>query len=156
MAYATQADLENQLSPATVLALFNDQDTGAVHAPAMDAVLTRASSWVDSFLARVYRGPFPVTQSPVPAAIKDATIEFAIAFAFERHPEYVHTFGEAYRSTARFKRACDMMERICNGLQEIPDWLLQPKSLNIGGVITVSGPRTIIDNPDGTNNGGDF
>jgi len=156
MAYATQEDLEHQLSPATVQNLFDDQNMGSVYTPALDAVLLRASSWVDSFLARVYRGPFPVTQSPVPQAIKDACLEFAISFSFERHPEYVQTYGETYRSTVRFKRACEMMERICNGMQEIPDWTLQPKQLNIGGIITVSGPRTIIDNPDGSSNSGDF
>ncbi len=156
MPYASQEDLEHQLSPTTVRALFDDQNSGQAYVAAVNAVLQRASDMVDSYLARVYKGPFPVAQTPVPSAIRAATLEFAIAYSFERHPEYVHTYGEEYRSTTREKRAIAMMERIANGLQEIPDWTLQPKQLNIGGIITFSGPRTIIDNPDGTPNGGDF
>lgn len=156
MPYITQYDLENALSPDTVLALFNDQNIGAPYMPALLAVLVRASTEVDSYLARVYKGPFPVAQTPIPEAVKNCALEFAIAFSFERHPEYVHTYGEAYRSTTRYKRACEMAERLATGLQEIPDWNLQPKGQNVGGIIVFAGPRTIIDGIDGTNNGGDF
>lgn len=156
VAYLVQDDLESALSPSTVLALYDDENKGVVNQTALNAVLTRASRWVDSYLARVYVGPFPVSQLPVPEIIKDAAIEFAIAFSFERHPEYVQTYGEQYRAGTRFKRACEMMDRICQGQQEIPDWNLQPKPRNVGGIITSAGPRTIIDSPDGSVNGGDF
>lgn len=154
--YATQADLEGALSPTTVQMLFDDDGNGAINQKALIAVLERASREVDSYLARVYVGPFPVVQPKVPAAIRNATLEFAIAFSFERHPEYVHTYGEHYRSKSRHDRAIAMMERICTGLQEIPDWVLQPKARNIGGIIIDDGARTIIDSADGTYNGGDF
>lgn len=154
--YATQTDLENALSRSTVTALFDDDGAGIPTQGALDGVLERASRRVDSYLARVYLGPFPVTQVPVPMVIRDAALEFAIAFSFERHPEYVHTYGETYRGASRYKRACDMMDRLCQGQQEIPDWTLQPKPRNVGGIINSTGPRTIIDSPDGTNNGGDF
>lgn len=156
MAYITKTDLENALSPETVTALYNDQEQGVVYEPALLGVLTRASSMVDSYLARVYKGPFPVTQLPVPEAVKNCCIEFAIAFSFERHPEFVHTFGEAYRSTTRFKRATEMAENLATGLQEIPDWTLSPRGGNVGGIIISVGPRTIIDGYDGSDNGGDF
>lgn len=156
MPYITQADLEGALSPATVLALFNDGDLGVVSTTSLLSVLVRASTEVDSYLARVYKGPFPVTQVPVPAIIKNCTIEFAIAFSFERHPEYVQTYGEQYRGTTRYKRACEMAERLATGLQETPDWVLSPKGQNVGGIIYANGPRTIIDSPNGTSNGGDF
>lgn len=154
--YATQEDLESALSPATVLALYDDEGSGVVNETALRNTLARASRRVDSYLARVYVGPFPVTQTPVPAEIMDAALEFSIAFSFERHPEYVHTFGEAYRAGSRYKRACEMMDRICQGQQEIPDWVLQPKPRNVGGIITFAGPRTIISDIDGRDNGGDF
>ena len=156
MPYIAQSDLENALSPQTVAALYDDQNVGSAYAPAITAVLTRASTMVDSYLARVFQGPFPVPQLPVPQAIVDATLEFAIVMSFERHPDYVRTFGEEQRSGSRWKRAIDLMERICDGLQEIPDWNLQPKAGNIGGVIYSAGPRTIVDNTDGTSNTGDF
>ncbi len=155
MPYATQMDLEHQLSPSTVRQLYDDQNDGQVYVEAIQAVLERASVMVDSYLARVYKGPFPVAGTPQ-KMIRMATIEFAIAYSFERHPEYVHTYGEEYRASTREKRAHAMMERIANATQEIADWLEQPKQLNIGGIITTSGPRTILDNPDGTPNGGDF
>lgn len=156
MAYIDQTDLEAALSPATVLALFNDQNEGVVYTPALLAVLTRASTEVDSYLARDFKGPFPVPQTPVPAVIKNCTVEFAIAFSFERHPEYVHTYGEQFRGTTRYKRACEMAERLATGLQETPDWVLQPRGGDVGGIIFSAGPRTITDSPDGTYNGGDF
>lgn len=154
--YITQEDLEAQLSPTTVMRLFDDENTGTANASAINRVLSRACSWVDSFLARVYRGPFPVPQRPVPQVIIDCALEFAIAFSFERHPEYVATYGESYRADSRFERACAMAERLCNGLQEIPDWVLQPKAGNIGGIVMDNAQRVILDSPDGTRNNGDF
>ncbi len=156
MPYIDQSDLENALSPATVVQLYNDVNQDAVYAPALLGVLKRASGEVDSYLARVYVGPFPIAQSPVPEAVKNCALEFAIAFSFERHPEYVHTYGEQYRGATRYKRACEMAERLATGLQELPDWTMQPRGGNVGGIITYQGPRTIIDNIDGTENGGDF
>lgn len=154
--YVTKDDLEGALSPPTVTALFDDDGAGVPNETAVQTVLNRASRRVDSYLARVYVGPFPVTQTPVPETIKEAALEFAIAFSFERHPEYVHTYGETYRGASRYKRACEIMDRICQGQQEIPDWNLQPKPRNVGGIIISTGPRTIIDGPNGENNGGDF
>lgn len=154
--YATQEDLEGALSQSTVQALFDDDNNGSADSKAILAVLNRASRMVDSYLARVYVGPFPVTQTPVPEVIKVVTLEYAIAYSFERHPEYVHTYGEHYRAKSRFDRAEAMAERLCNGMMEIPDWILQPKPRNVGGIIISSGPRTIIDSFDGEENGGDF
>jgi len=154
--YVTQEDLEQALSPATVLALYNDLNNDSVNPTALEGVLIRATTWVDSYLATQYLGPFPVPQTPVPMMIKMAALEFAIAFSFERHPEYVLTYGESFRATARFKRACEIMERIISSQQQIPDWALQPKGKNVGGIINSTGPRTIIDGPNGENNGGDF
>lgn len=136
--------------------LFDDDGNGVINQTALTAVLDRASRHIDSYLARVFVGPFPVTQAPVPAAIKLATLEFAIAYSFERHPEYIHTYGEHYRAKSRYDRAVEMIEKICTSQQEIPDWALQPKGRNVGGIIVDAGPRTIIDGVDGTYNGGDF
>lgn len=154
--YAEQTDLEYVLSPTTVRILFEDQGNGVVDQKAIKGVLNRASRMVDSYLARVYKGPFPVSQVPVPEIIKAVTLEFAVAYSFERHPEYVHTYGETFRSKSKLEGAEAMAERLCTGLQEIPDWGLSPKAMNIGGIIISDGPRTIIDGIDGEYNGGDF
>lgn len=154
--YVTIEDLEAALSRSTVVALFDDEGNGTPNEKTITATLARASRTVDSYLARVYLGPFPVTQKPVPEQIKNAALEFAISFSFERHPEYVHTYGEQYRAGSRYKRATEIMDRLCQGQQEIPDWTLQPKPRNVGGIIYAAGPRTIIDGPNGEYNGGDF
>lgn len=153
--YLNQTDLENAINVQTVLAIFDDAGTGTINQVALTDCLSRASAMVDSYLARVYRGPFPITQTPFPAMIKIAAIDFAVAYAFERHPEYVRSYGEEKRQE-RWARARDMMERICDGLQEMPDYTAQPKQANLGGIVYSAGPRTIIDNFDGTANGGDF
>lgn len=153
--YASQGDLEHLLSPATVRALYDDGN-GTVNQEALKGVLNRASRQVDSYLARVYKGPFPCTQVPVPELIKAVTLEFAIAYSFERHPEYVHTYGEAFRAKSKMESAREMAERCCNGLQEITDWAGQAQAGNIGGIVISEGPRTIIDGPNGEYNGGDF
>lgn len=157
--YLTQNDLENAITPQTVLGLFDD-GTGTVNAPAVIDVCNRASAMVDSYLARVYKGPFPVVQTPYPEMIKVAALDFAIAYSFERRPDYVRTFGENPRAE-RWKRGLDMLERIADGLQELADFQAQPKQQTLGGIIYEHGPnnpanRTIIDGSDGTYNGGDF
>lgn len=157
--YVKQEDLEAALSPATVLQLFNDNNTGVVDAARLRATLVRGRDEVDGYLATVFEGPFPVPQAVtvVPGIIRNATLDFVIAFSFERHPEYVQTYGENYRAASRFERAREMMRRIVAGEIRIPDWVLQPKGgANIGGQSDAGGARIITPDPDGTNNQGDF
>lgn len=154
--YATREDLEAAISAGTVAALFNNVQTNAVDTAALLKVLTRASARVDGWLATVFLGPFPVEQTPVPAIIVDAALEFAIAFSFMRHPEYVQTYGEEYRAQTRLASANEMMERITSGEIRLPDWVLQPKGQNVGGYVVDGGHRIISTDPDGTENSGDF
>jgi hypothetical protein len=153
--YIAQSDLENATSPQTVLACFDD-GSGQINQNALNSVLARACGQVDSYLARVFKPPFPVVQAPAPQMIQTAATDFAVAYMFERHPEYVKTYSE--KRAELWKRASAMMERICDGLQELPDYTAQPKQRNIGGPIYTPAyePRTIIDARDGTYQGGDF
>jgi hypothetical protein len=155
MTYIVQADLENALSPSTILAIFEDQNTGAVNTTALNDICARATARVDSWIAAVYDGPFPITQSPVPAMCKELALEYGVAFCFERHPEYVRTFGELPRAE-RWKRADELGLRLQKAVQRMPDYTAQPKPRNVGGIVYDSGPRTIVDSADGTRNGGDF
>jgi phage gp36-like protein len=153
--YIAQTDLESALSPQTVLALFDDTNTGVVSSVALAAVLTRACANVDSFLARTFTGPFPIQGTP-PALVVEAAIEFAKAFAFERHPDYVRTFGQNYNAASQYERALALMERVADALQQLPDWAANIKPKNVGAIVYSAGPRMIVDSPDGTSNGGDF
>jgi Protein of unknown function (DUF1320) len=156
VAYIAQADLENALSPQTILAIFQDDLTvGTPSAAAMADVCARASAMVDSWLAPVYTGPFPIVQSPVPAMCKELALHYAVAFSFERHPDYVRTFGEAPRAE-RWRRADEMGARLQAAVLRIPDYVADPVPANVGGLVYDTGPRTILDAADGTSHGGDF
>jgi hypothetical protein len=50
------ADLQNAMSPATVLAIFDDANDGLISQSAVDAVITRAESQIYSFIRRNYPG----------------------------------------------------------------------------------------------------
>lgn len=148
--YIEQINLERALSPATVLAIFDDDPpTGRVNQEAIAEIIERAEAEVDSWLVGIYDLPIP---APYDRLLKVAAIDFAVAFSFERHPEYVKTFGEEKRAE-RWKRGSDRMMRIRDGLQRLPD---QPSPdtapKNSGAVVYDHGDRTMVDNSDGTVN----
>lgn len=150
--YINQLALENALSPKTVLAIYDDDPpTGAVNATAIADVIDRAEAEVDSWLVGVYVDPATADRM-----LKHAALDYAVAFSFERHPEYVRTFGEEKRAE-RWRRANDRMARIRSGLQRLPD---QPSPItapkNSGGVVYDHGPRLMVDSSDGAENGSGF
>jgi hypothetical protein len=148
--YIFQADLENALSVPTVLAIFDD-GSGTVNASAINAVIDRAEAEVDSYLPSNYPAGTP---APSDRLLKHAALEFAVCFSMEKHPEYVRNFGEEPRTNPRYTRARQLMQRIVDGVQRLPDTPTKPR--NVGGVVYSAGPRTIIDNIDGSSNLGDF
>lgn len=123
MAFVTPTDLRTALSLKTYIAIFDDATTGTVSeaiAPAagydvgVAQVLRRAHAEVISWI-------FPITNTDPNSATQSdllfsAELDFAVAFAFERHPAYVRAFGEVERAS-RMKRAADKMQRIQEGLQ---------------------------------------
>jgi hypothetical protein len=148
-AYIDSVDLEHALSPTTVAAIFDDDGDGVADPAPIAAVIDRAEAMVDSFV---------VTEQPVPVRGRDrllrhAALEFAIAFSFERHPEYVRTFGEAERAN-RWQRGIELMERIANAVQMLPD--VKRKPANVGGIVYDRARRVVVDDADGTANAGDF
>ncbi len=151
MAYIQQSDLEALLSAPVVLAIYDDQNTGAVNQAVLNEILQLASSRVDSYLATVYAGPFPITQFPIPTMIKDAALAWARAFSFERHSEYVRQHGKTPR-----KEAEDLCTRLTEAREYLTDYLAQPQPSNTGGIVLNNGPRMLVDGIDGTYNSGDF
>ncbi len=129
-AYINQEDVENALSAATILALYDDGN-GGVNTTAVDAVCQRASDYVDSFVAREYPAPFPMTGT-IPAMMKEAALQFGIAFSFMRHPEYVRQYGDTARSDKLFEEAKSMCERIVGAIQVLVE-LAAPA--NVGGTV---------------------
>lgn len=149
MSYITQGDLEALITPEAVLAIFNDQNTGAVNTSALTKLLNLASAQVDSYIARNYRGPFPI--KPVPQTIKHATLLWARAFAYERHREYARVYQDGPRKEAHM--AC---ERLATANWLLPDHSAQPKPANVGGIVVDDTRRLMIPGPNGEDNQGDF
>ncbi len=148
--YIEQVNLERALSPKTVLAIFDDAPAkGRVNQEALAEVIERAEAEVDSWLVGIYTQPIA---APFDRLLKHAALDYAVAFSFERHPEYVRTFGEDQRAQ-RWKRANDRMMRIRDGLQRLPD---QPRAAtapkNSGALIYDKSARVMIDNADGREN----
>lgn len=153
MAAVTQADLENALSPQTVLALFDDNNDGTADPAPIAAVCARATARADSWLAGVYDGPFPLTGT-LPAMYTELALEYAVAFSFERHPEYVRSFGEVPRAE-RWKRADEMGMRLQAAVLRMPDHS-QKVPANVGTPAYDGASRIYVDSVDGTKNSGDF
>ena len=147
--YITQADLEGFIGPTVVAAIFDDDNSGAVSQTALTEILTLACFRVDAKIARVYSGPFPLTT--VPQMVKHAALLFAKALSYERSTEYVRQYGDA-----PMKAAKEFIEEVCEARAYLTDNAGQPVPLNVGGIVTNSGPRVLVDSPDGTSNGGDF
>lgn len=154
-AYITSTNLEDAVGKATLLVLFDDANTGSYNAAAMTAVISRACSWVDSFLAANYGGPFPVSQSPAPAMMFEASIYKAIEFSLDRKPEFVRNLNNSTRKNYN-EAAEKLLRNLIDGVQYMPDYVAQGKPGNVGGVVFDGARRTMIDSPDGTPNSGDF
>ena len=138
--FNSQTDLQNALNPTTFVEIFDDGNNGVVEPnnPAVTFVLQRAHAEVMSYMARIY-GVMPA-EPPASTSmlLESAEIDYAIALSYERHPEYVRTFGAEKRSD-RWMRAEKKMERIAIALQSdrahrrYPHGSLTPR--NVGGLI---------------------
>lgn len=161
-AYIAIGQIVSAISPSTVLALADDDNTGDIDDPGVVAiveeVIERAEGEVNSYLMRAYpKLTFPVIQSPLSVMLKQAALKFAIPFLYMRHPEYVKTYGDDVRGGMdAVQQARDFMDRLCTGRQFLFDVPAEPKPSVIGGIFVANGPRTIIDGPNGCYNGGDF
>ncbi len=157
--FNTQDDLESALNPATFVQIFDDGNNGFVEEdnPGVQLVLMRAHAEVLSYLPRIY-GTMPAElPDTVSILLKSAELDYATALSYERHPEYVRSFGEEKRS-ARWQRAEKKMERIAIAIQRIAPNDTPPETAprNVGGVVYNRGATMICDGSDGSFRGGDF
>ena len=157
----TAQDLVDALSLPTYMAIFDDANTGnqtTVNASTQVATcLARAHATTTSFLPAIYATP-PTTTPAVSQLLRDAELQFAVVYAYRRHPEYVKTYG-AEAGGSLWKEALETMERIQAGAQRVPsdDNPPEPKPENIGGSTAYDGPRIAITSIDGvTPNTGDW
>lgn len=96
--YASAADLAKAIPAETVVQLFDDDNDGTADADTITFFLDMAESVINSELEQLYR--IPLTE-PIPAVVKYITVFLAVAFAYDRHPEYVRAPGEKLYERAK-------------------------------------------------------
>ena len=148
-----QADLENRLSIASVLGLYDDGN-GTVNATALAAVIVNAEqetlSWLVDEQGNVPSMPSDLQTDPF---FKGCALDFAIAYSIERRPEYAKQAGLGTKESY-FARASKRMERVLDGRQRATQMAERPA--NVGGMVNDNSNRIIVDNADGTQNSGDY
>jgi hypothetical protein len=158
--YITAAELRDALSPATYMAIFDDEQIGST--TVVDAsrpvalLLARAHAHVVSRLGHTYNKIPLITDSEVPYLLKDAELNFAIGMAYDRHPEYVRSYGADSQRKNAWDQANLTMLMIQEAVMRFVDAPSVGDPVNVGGIVFDSGPRTLTDSLDGTYNGGDL
>ena len=106
--YITKADIEARISPATVRRILDDNNDGEADVTAVDMVIQDAQSYVDARLKGHY-SPIPLNKDggDVPTEVVRLTLDVAVAYMANRHPEYVRRDGMA------------MLERASKELKEL-------------------------------------
>lgn len=154
--WLSQADLEAATSKATVFACFNDDNAGSINDAALIKVLNRAEQQVLSWLVGEY-GPGPFSSDRLAdlgadTFLQSAALEYAIAYMFDRAPDYVRQSGQDVEK--RLKSCKEQMQRILDARQRPPT--VKTKPANIGGAVVDNAARIYVDNADGTRNSGDY
>lgn len=85
-AYITKKDLEDRLSPRRVADILDDANTGSASDDAIERLCADATAKVNGYLRGIYDLPLA---EPVPEEVKRLTLDVAVAYAAQRHPEYV-------------------------------------------------------------------
>lgn len=150
--YIDQAALELRLTPRTLAAIFDDTGDGVVNTAAVDAVIDDAEAEAEGLLKPGISFPL---EEPNDRLMIKSVLDFAVAFSYDRAPEYVRTFAEQARDTGLYKRALARLMRIKAVLAVLPDQPA-PGALNNGGVVLDPGPRMMIQSSDGTVNNNGF
>ncbi len=148
MPYVTQVDMERRFGAELIQILFDD-GSGGVDTTSLGDVRQGASDWTDSVIALEYTGPFPLTQDPLPAMVREATLLFAIAFSYDRKPSYARVLGDGGRPDYR-----KLAEKVCNdikvNLKRIVGYTAEPNPANVGGGVYIG---TSDETPDGVGMG---
>lgn len=156
MALVTAAELIRYIGGDDVAAaLFDDDGDGVADVAVIEQIIADAESEVYSYLPRAFADALPLSGT-VPQILKLAARDFARSLSYQRAPEYVRTYGVQKDRDTAWERAKERMERLVTAVQKIPSGTLNGGDLTVGGIVTSSGPRTIVPEDDGTDNLGDF
>jgi hypothetical protein len=149
--YITADDLADALSPKVLLEIFDDNNTNDLAAVKASSqvllILENAEGQVDSRLTTEYDVSQLVGSDRL---IRRAALEYAVGYSYERHPEVVRSA----QAPERIKRADDLVQRIQDAIQMLPD-NPDDKPKNVGGALYDPSPL-MWTNPDGSYAGGDY
>ena len=154
--------LRAALSPATYLALFDDEQCGVVSEVDISLPVTltlrRAHTRVQSRLATICgTRPLPgETAAGGSDLLLDAELNYAIGMAFDRHPEYVRAYGEGARQKGAWSMAESIMEDLQAAVLRVVDATPEAAPSNVGGILFSSARRVMLPGSDGSANSGDF
>jgi hypothetical protein len=125
--YVTASELENALTENIFFEIFND-GTGVINADAINQILSRASHRVDGYLAKQWKGPFPMPD-PVPKLAKEAALLFAMWMSWRRAPEVAKRVGRSVDAVSELTEAKELCDQLKDNTQRPPDL---PKPGNVG------------------------
>lgn len=162
--YIQQADMQNAMGAAFLIGCFDDAGNGVTTDPvlmgAVASVILRAEGLVDAYLITEIKLPLATAADRL---VIEACLEFSIAFAFDRRPEYARRFGGEDGGPggreSHYKRARNLMLDIKSAQIELPDnENLEPQGNAPGSLLTDHSHRIMVDNACGPfrSNSGDF
>lgn len=134
MADITQEDLEHRLSAAVVRQIFDDDSDGTADEDPVARLLADAISEFYDWLTPVYGAPPWPT---VPEGAKRLQLDFAVAYAAMRHPEYVRRDAKAL-----LEHVHNQIKLHREGLKSFGIATAPEPAANQGGFVWDGGPDT--------------
>ncbi len=131
-----QADVENALNKATLLALYDDGN-GQLNTTALAANIVAGELEMASWLVDQFGLPLPADLALDPF-FKRGALEFVVGFSIERHPEYAKQAGFS-SAQSYYERATKRAERVAVARQRATT--VQEKPANVGGSTPDGSPR---------------
>lgn len=138
--YITDADLLAAISENVLNATADDDNIGTPDPAVLALVIAEAEGEVDSYLLGFYTFPL---EEPTDRLVRLSALDFAVAFLFERHPEYVRN-RDNKQGEAKYARGVQRMLRIQAARQRLPDNALVSPPKNVGGIIVDNSPKFLL------------
>lgn len=136
--YVSAETLRTAIGASAYKAIFDDDGDGTVDAAAVDLVRSRASTRVDSSLAKIYPAAVVPFTGEVPRDAQEAALEFAVGMAYLRHPEYAARYGDKGK-VMEFDRAEKLCQDLATNLKRIADApAAAPNPVNVGLTVDFS------------------
>ena len=104
MAYATQADLLNQLTEQELIELTDDASTGAVDAAKVNAAIAKGDADIDGYCRGRYALPLVASEK-----VKSLSVDLAIYYLEQRRRSIREVTQQAYDN------AVDYLEKVAKG-----------------------------------------